>query len=458
MRITNQRPISFLLFLILLVSGTLEDIPAVYDPYVPFGIDLPKTCEIAEWNNRTFSSVSTLESQKSANLQGNMKKSELRVVSAFVYQHEIIVTTTAQNRYGKKVYCRYFDCNRRELNGSAWDTIMFPLSVAFCARRAGALFMGVTETADGELLSEPVPLTVRVSEKYAHEIAVCVGPIYGNESRWLEIAETTEHHLLIGATYFYYTIFDKMNEYTRKLVDEYERLGYFEVTVIQTEYEVMDWLSHLLQINDCHFRSRFHSKWVLNVDIDERLVVLQTPLPSLLQTIASDVGEVIISAKRVMRLYPLPEKYKTKEELWKELEYVKYNKTTKAMWDVPKVIFRPEKVQALFYHWTFAQYPGVKVFAVPKSQAYIRHYRTTMKSLLGIWYQNKQFNVTRMDRILEEKVTLAVTKRLESVYHRRKIWCEEIRNNLIGHFAKENYDCVWKNGTSYVNAAMGFNV
>ena len=55
-----------------------------------------------------------------------------------------------------------------------------------------------------------------------HEVSVCVGPIYGSESKWLEVAEFIEHYKLIGVRYFYFTVFN-MNEYSRKIIDEYLR-------------------------------------------------------------------------------------------------------------------------------------------------------------------------------------------------------------------------------------------
>ncbi|EFO92511.1 hypothetical protein CRE_19607, partial [Caenorhabditis remanei] len=81
-----------------------------------------------------------------------------------------------------------------------------------------------------------------------HEVSVCVGPIYGSESKWLEVAEFIEHYKLIGVRYFYLTVFN-MNEYSRKIIDEYLRTGEIELTVIQSEYKTIDWQFHLLQIN-----------------------------------------------------------------------------------------------------------------------------------------------------------------------------------------------------------------
>lgn len=110
---------------------------------------------------------------------------------------ELLLLTKTMISRRKTVYCRYFDCHRKELKGSVWKTFMFPLTAAFCVRRAGAVYMSLTDQPNGQLVSEPVPLTLRIGDDYEHELAVCVGPVYGNETRWLEIAETTEHHLLI---------------------------------------------------------------------------------------------------------------------------------------------------------------------------------------------------------------------------------------------------------------------
>lgn len=121
------------------------------------------------------------------------------------------------------------------------------------------------------------------------------------------------------------------------------RLGYFDVTVVQNEYKVVDWMSHMIQQNDCHFRARYHSKWIINVDIDERLVMLKYPIVPYLHSLPASVGEILISARRVKRTHLLPEKYEESDRLVNELELLKYNETTKAAWDLPKAMFRPEK-------------------------------------------------------------------------------------------------------------------
>lgn len=103
----------------------------------------------------------------------------------------------------------------------------------------------------------------------------------------------------------------------------------------------------------------------------------------------------------------------------------------------------------MFYHWSFAQYPGVKVITLSQNEAYVRHYRTVLPSLGKAWYKNTAFEVTRLNRDFEKQVVFAVKKRLDSVYKQRAINCGEIRQELLGVFVPNMYDCVWGNGSHY---------
>lgn len=51
-----------------------------------------------------------------------------------------------------------------------------------------------------------------------------------------------------GVTMFYFTVFN-MDNSSRLVLDEYERLGLAETTVIQTEYDQLDWQFHLIQVH-----------------------------------------------------------------------------------------------------------------------------------------------------------------------------------------------------------------
>ncbi|CAI2354525.1 unnamed protein product [Caenorhabditis sp. 36 PRJEB53466] len=412
-------------------------------------------CAIEDWNNVTSDAIENEELHKKWAARGtgnmpNLAEGELRVVSAFVYKTEIVVTTTAENRFGKTVYCRYFDCNRVEIPNSTFQSYMFPMTSAYCGRRAGAKFVGLTEDRYAEAI-DPAPITFRIYEKPVHEIAVCVGPIYGKESRWLEIVETTEHHMLLGIQYFYHTVFDEMDSYTRKLLDEYQRLGTAEVTVIQTEYKLMDWMFHMMQINDCFYRARHHSKWILNVDIDERLVMHRMPLLSYLRTVDDNIGEISFAAGKIQRNRELPKEYTDTDSLYEQLLFLNSNTTAQTMYMGMKALIRPDITDALFYHWTWAQKPGVRIITASKKLGYIRHYRTTLPSLVRTWIRHElKFKTTRLNASFEEKLSNAIIKRVKRVYEKRPIFCEEIPENLLKAFTKDNYHCEWKNnGTAF---------
>ncbi|CAI2354526.1 unnamed protein product [Caenorhabditis sp. 36 PRJEB53466] len=413
-----------------------------------------RICDIEPWNNVTLRNVSFYEqhlrwARRSIGSQPNLREGKLKIVSAFVYEDHIAVTTTTQNRFGTQVFCRYFDCNRDELPVSVFPSFMFPLSAAYCARRAGAVYVSLTD----EMFSRvdemnTVPIVFRAYKQPVHEISVCFGPVYGEEKRWLEIAEVVEHHRLIGATYFYLTALNDVDAYTNKLLQEYQRVGLADVTVIQSEYKTMDWMFHMLQINECYFRSKQHSKWVLNIDIDERFMMEHTPLPVFLRSMDEEVGEIMFQIRRVQRTEPLPEKYVSTEQLIEDLEFLKYNKTSSYSWETPKVIFRPEKVQALFYHWSWIQYPGVMVANAPRSIGYVRHYRTTGHSLKSDWAGRfGNFTETRLENSFEERLVDAVVKRVERVYAQRDSFCDEIPQATLDLFTNDNYSCVYRNGT-----------
>ncbi|KAF1756441.1 hypothetical protein GCK72_012894 [Caenorhabditis remanei] len=275
----------------------------------------PFHCPFESWN-QVHSDIVPNENlhlewiQNNISRRDNILESQIRLLSSFVYPDHISIITNSQRSYGQKVYCRYYNCLREEISNSSYQSIFFPMNVIRCPRRIGVKYMSISFDSE-EIPQEPIPLVYRVFEAPIHEVSVCVGPIYGSESKWLEVVEFIEHYKLIGVRYFYFTVFN-MNEYSRKIIDEYLRTGEIELTVIQSEYKTIDWQFHLLQINECHQRSKHHSKWVINVDIDERLVILDDKIKSvgsLLSGYNDTVAEVGFAIRRIqLRHYRTIEK------------------------------------------------------------------------------------------------------------------------------------------------------
>ncbi|PIC23512.1 hypothetical protein B9Z55_017192 [Caenorhabditis nigoni] len=416
---------------------------------------VPRKCVVPEWNTKNTNSIphaAEFGHWRRQYLGGHndMLDAESRLLSAFVYPDQISIVTTAFHTYTKEVTCLYFDCNQREIPKSRYKSYVMPLTVVSCARRAGAEFVSLkwNEDDDEEIIEDPIPLINRVYEQPAHELSVCVGPLYGDESKWLEIIEYVEHYRLMGTTMFYFTIFN-MNEYDRRIIDDYERMGLAESTKYIMEYVKLGWMFHLIQTHECHYRSRFHSKWVINMDIDERLVYNgPNNFIHFMRSIPPSFSEISIASNRVLKFEDFPAKFKNEQQLLKDMTFLKYNQTTETSWYNLKGIIRPEKVALLFYHWSVRQLDDTKIMSVPKRFAYIRHYRSVDENKLNSnWrtFYNGGLTETRLEENFEKRLSSAVMKRVKYVYDRRMIRCEEIAPATFKRFERRLLDCAFKN-------------
>ncbi|EGT45033.1 hypothetical protein CAEBREN_18600 [Caenorhabditis brenneri] len=239
-----------------------------------------------------------------------------------------------------------------------------------------------------------------------------------------------------------------MNEYDRKIIDNYERLGIAESTKYTLEYLRLGWMFHLLQTHECHHRSKFHSKWVVNMDIDERLVYTGPfNLKHYLRSMPSYIGEISFPTNRVLKTEQVPERFLSYDQLLEDMLFLKYNKTTEISWYNLKGIIRPELVASLFYHWSYFQFEGVRVMSVPRRIGHVRHYRNMNKSALnGNWIENYNGSLTetRLDPSFEKKLVRAVKKRVKYVYDQRIVRCEEIPEWLTSRFRRELLDCKFR--------------
>ena len=126
------------------------------------------------------------------------------------------------------------------------------------------------------------------------------------------------------------------------------RTGEVEVTRLQDKYERVFMAWQFLQIQDCHLRSKYHSKWTAFIDIDERIAVNGQKMVEVLRSIQDPtVGDVQLQSLSVVRDQDYPEKYLNLEELDKELIFKKFNDSIDPVWQGLKTIIRPNKVVLL---------------------------------------------------------------------------------------------------------------
>ncbi|CAI2352359.1 unnamed protein product [Caenorhabditis sp. 36 PRJEB53466] len=396
-------------------------------------------CHVEDWNkvhnNRVpFENLHLEWVKENVSRRDNIMGSEIRLLTAFVYESYISITTTSQRSFGQPIFCRYYDCKREEIPSSAYSSFFFPMNVVQCPRRVGVMYVSISNSLS-ETPQDPIPLIFRVYPTPVHEISVCVGPMYGDENKWLEVAEFVEHYKLLGVRHFYFTIFN-MKEYSRKIMDEYLRTGEIELTVIQSEYANVDWQFHLLQINECHQRSKYHSKWVINVDVDERLIMLNGTIQDVIRGYNESVSEAGFAVQRIQKTGNLPEKYINDEQITSEMEFLKYNLSAKVSWAAYKSMYRPEKTAAMYFHWAYKRYPNNVVAYVKDTTSYIRHYRTIENKGLGIGWVDDYGNFT---------------VKIKYVYDQRVLNCEEIPEEAYNEYKKfghELFHCKFRNETN----------
>ncbi|KAK6046993.1 hypothetical protein COOONC_15500 [Cooperia oncophora] len=86
-------------------------------------------------------------------------KMNISLAAAYEYPDQINIVITSRSKIGDVVYCRYFD-ERRNENGKAFKTMVFPDFNVDCLLREGAAFMSLTDTPDGAY-EYPVPVINR---------------------------------------------------------------------------------------------------------------------------------------------------------------------------------------------------------------------------------------------------------------------------------------------------------
>ncbi|PIC31187.1 hypothetical protein B9Z55_011961 [Caenorhabditis nigoni] len=195
----------------------------------PLGLN--NRCYVPDWNRVNTESIKGIFwnnisrwlwmrlKLSNENLHNN---TETSIFAAYLYHNKISITITSQHLVQQKVYCRYYDCERKEIPGSSWHGMVFPESVVDCPRRYGAEFVSVSKSLE-EQAPAPVKLIYRLYKEPVHELAVCLSPMYGKQPSWLSIVDFVEHHKLEGVTQFYFYV-GEISDHDEKILNDYVRL------------------------------------------------------------------------------------------------------------------------------------------------------------------------------------------------------------------------------------------
>ncbi|PIC25323.1 hypothetical protein B9Z55_018296 [Caenorhabditis nigoni] len=405
-------------------------------------------CHLPSWNQIHTTSVTGsllnifsqwLWMKLELSKENNQNYTSISILGAYVYPDQISISLTSQYTVQQNLYCRYYDCKKTEIPGSSYQSVVFPESVLHCPRRIGAEFVSVSRSLDREEeIPAPVRLTFRSFEKQPHDLTVCVGPMYGNESKWLQIADFVEHMKLEGATFVYFYV-GNISDYDRKILTDYARTGDVEVINLHDKYDRPFYAWHLITIQDCHLRAKYHSKWVSFLDLDERISGTKNQsVIELLNAQESSVGEIQISVLNIVKDGDVAEKFENVAKLKETMIFRKWTDSTDPTWNASKVIVKPEMIGIMFIHNAIAKLPGVKTIQVNESQAVVRHLSSTKHRLdNNDWHLVPQLDGTLRKitkRPLEpefaEKLTTAILKRVLNVYDRVPVKCDRIAKYL----------------------------
>ncbi|CAB05267.2 Glycosyltransferase family 92 protein [Caenorhabditis elegans] len=301
---------------------------------------------------------------------------EVSILAAYVYPETIAISLITQHMLNQKMYCRYYDCERNEIPGSAWRGVVFPESVIECPRRIGAVYVSVSREME-EVAPTPVRLKFRAYKEPVHQLSVCMAPTYGNGSHWLPIVDFVEHNKLEGATFFFFYA-GQIRKYDEKILNEYVRTGDMELVKLQDKYQRVFISWQFLEVQDCHLRSKYFSKWTAVIDLDERMTTFGQRMIDLLRSIQDpSIGVLDVPHVHVIQNDDFPAKFENRTQLEKELIFKKYNKTTSNQITGSKFIIRPDKIGVMLIHEIVGMWPGIKLQKLDKAQAVLRHYRST---------------------------------------------------------------------------------
>ncbi|KAL6726181.1 hypothetical protein Aduo_008182 [Ancylostoma duodenale] len=159
--------------------------------------------------------------------------------------------------------------------------------------------------------------------------------MYGNERKWLLLAELVEHYKMHGVDHFYIYVKD-MDAYTFKLIKHYENSGIAEVIFmsVYNDRPGKEW--QLAGNEDCLQRSRHHSRYAIFHDLDERIVPTgkDTVRSIIKETMEfnSTIAMVAFASQEVDITVPSPLEYQGSTTLERHLPTLAFLKAKRILW------------------------------------------------------------------------------------------------------------------------------
>uniref|UniRef100_A0A1I7V409 Glycosyltransferase family 92 protein n=1 Tax=Caenorhabditis tropicalis TaxID=1561998 RepID=A0A1I7V409_9PELO len=262
----------------------------------------------------------------------------------------------------------------------------------------------------------------------SHYLTVCMATLYGDEPKFLQIVDFIEYYKLQGATFFHIYL-REVTGYDRVLLDDYVRTGDVEVIKMHDHFWRDDFMWHNAQINDCHHRNKYFSKWTAVVDIDERIEMRSDEFKTITSFLDSIHNSSIVNlhfhVQWVIKQENTPAKYENDEQLIREMLFHKYQNISQVgeLWDQPKCIIRPEKIGIMTIHLPLAVYSGEQFTPVNPSIGVVRptrHYRNTELRVFPLALERMMshapFNILPISNWIDSELTKAILARVKWIY------------------------------------------
>ncbi|CAB3406255.1 unnamed protein product [Caenorhabditis bovis] len=321
------------------------------------------------------------------------------------------------------VYCRYFNGSRHEI-GAPFETQIFPDTIAYCSRRFRAKYMSLTLTED-EIPQPPVKIIDRKMANPHHNFTVCMAPLYGDEPKWLQIAEFMEHYKLQGATMVYIWV-GWVEDYTKRILEDYEKRGEAEIFWLYDQYPKNDYYWHNVEIQGCFLHTKRISKWTAVVDLDERLILADhtRPLIGYMNHLyRPDIATLIFRQQYIIKTESSPEYYiddRQTEEFMPTQRYHNSSSFGPPMF-VTKSIVQMDKVAVLSIHKVLRYYGYYTDHQLTPEEGYVKHYRYVKtnnftKFRLSQVEKLGEFSVTSLEPSYSKKLVDNTVNRVRHVY------------------------------------------
>ncbi|RCN40622.1 hypothetical protein ANCCAN_13441 [Ancylostoma caninum] len=244
-----------------------------------------------------------------------------------------------------------------------------------------AYYMSISERKDEET-DFMVPVLDRIDDPPPYALSVCLAPFYGNDSKWLLLAELVEHYKLQGVEHFYFYV-KEVDDYSRKLINDYVKGGEAEMVRFSREHDrpLRNW-QHVA-VQDCVQRSRQHSRYTIFADIDERIMPLKDNrlVDYVTKTMIKDaaLGMLQLKSRWIQRTSEVPTVYEGAETLLKHLPTLVFHKTLAVAprGYTAKCILDTKRVLLMQNHKVLIYFPEYIGLVAPADEAVIWHYRYT---------------------------------------------------------------------------------